>query len=79
VDGDAVVARARASGASGFRVTGPSDRPTVLTRLDLAERVRMATGRFVEVDGPPELRDDLAAGLVSGRADRVTFTEEEGA
>ena len=76
-DGDAVVARAVASGAAGFRLTGPSDRGSVLTRLDLAERIRHATGRFVEVDGPAQLRDDLAAGLVSGRADRVTFTEED--
>jgi 2-polyprenyl-6-methoxyphenol hydroxylase-like FAD-dependent oxidoreductase len=76
-DGDAVVARAVASDAAGFRLIGPSDRGSVLTRLDLAERIRHATGRFVEVDGPAQLRDDLAAGLVSGRADRVTFTEED--
>jgi anthraniloyl-CoA monooxygenase len=76
-EGDAVVARALGSGAAGFRLTGPSERGSVLTRLDLAERLRSATGRFVEVDGPAQLRDDLAAGLVSGRADRVTITEEE--
>jgi anthraniloyl-CoA monooxygenase len=71
------VARALGSGAAGFRLTGPSERGSVLTRLDLAERLRSATGRFVEVDGPAQLRDDLAAGLVSGRADRVTITEED--
>jgi len=75
VAGDAVVARAQASGAAGFRLTGPADRGALLTRLDLAERIRLATHGFVEVDGPAELRDDLAAGLVSGRADRVTFSE----
>jgi anthraniloyl-CoA monooxygenase len=73
--GDAVVARARGGGA-GIRFVGPPDRAAVLNRLDLAERVRIETGKFVEVEAPAELRDDLAAGLVSGRADRVTCTGE---
>jgi len=77
--GDAVVARARRAreaGAGGFRFTGPADRPSVLTRMDLAERVRAEAGGLIVVDGPAGLRDDLAAGLVSGRADLVSFTEE---
>jgi len=48
----------------------------VLTRLDLAERLRIEAGVAVDVVAPAALRDDLAAGLVSGRADRVTLTEE---
>ena len=71
--GDAVVARA---GRAGLRLVGPPDRDAVLNRLDLAERVRIETGKFVEVDAPAELRDDLAAGLVSGRVDRVACTGE---
>ena len=77
--GDAVVARARdarASGAGGFRFAGPADRPAVLTRMDLAERVRIEVGGLIVVDGPAGLRDDLAAGLVSGRADLVCLTGE---
>jgi 2-polyprenyl-6-methoxyphenol hydroxylase-like FAD-dependent oxidoreductase len=74
--GDAVVARARASSGAGFRLVGPPDRRAVLTRLDLAERVRLEAGRFVEVEAPAELRDDLAAALVSGRVDRVACTGE---
>ncbi len=77
--GDAVVERARAAraeGAAGFRFGGPADRPTVLTRMDLAERVRTEAGGLIAVDGPAELRDDLAAGLVSDRADLICFTEE---
>ena len=77
--GDAVVARARRAretGADGFRFTGPGDRPSLLTRMDLAERVRAEAGGLIVVDGPAGLRDDLAAGLVSGRADLVSLTEE---
>jgi hypothetical protein len=48
--GDAVVARA---GRVGLRLVGPPDRDAVLDRLDLAERVRIETGTFVEVDAPP--------------------------
>jgi hypothetical protein len=81
-EGDAVVARARdarASGATGFRFAGPADRPSALTRMDLAERVRTEAGGLIVVDGPAGLRDDLAAGLASGRADLVSFTGEEAA
>ncbi|HEY6295743.1 MAG TPA: FAD-dependent monooxygenase [Streptosporangiaceae bacterium] len=74
---DAVVALARdarAAGACGFRFAGPADRPSVLTRLDLAERVRTEAGGLIVVEGPAGLRDDLAAGLASGRADLICFT-----
>ncbi|MFJ8815111.1 FAD-dependent monooxygenase [Amycolatopsis thermoflava] len=77
--GDAVVARARQArrdGADGFRFAGPADRLAVLTRLDLAERVRTEAGGLVVVDGPPSSRGDLAAGLISGRCDLISFTEE---
>jgi anthraniloyl-CoA monooxygenase len=76
---DAVVRRAheaRAAGAAGFRFTGPADRPAVLTRLDLAERVRTEAGGLIVVDAPRGLRDDVVAGLVSARADLICFTEE---
>ena len=77
---DAVVRRARRAreaGAGGFRFTGPADRPSVLTRMDLAERVRTEVGGLIVVDGPAGLRDDLAAGLVSARADLISFNEED--
>jgi anthraniloyl-CoA monooxygenase len=77
--GDEVIGRARRAreaGAGGFRLTGPADRPSVLTRMDLAERVRAEAGGLIVMDGPAGLRDDLAAGLLSGRADLVCFTEE---
>ncbi len=76
---DAVVRRARearTAGAAGFRFTGPADRPAVLTRLDLAERVRTEVGGLIVVDAPGGLRDDVVAGLVSARADLICFTEE---
>ncbi|MCW2722329.1 FAD-dependent monooxygenase [Pseudonocardia sp.] len=73
---DVVVAVARETRAGVFRVVGPADRSALLTRLDLAERLRLEAGGTVVVEGPSELRDDLAAGLVSGRADLVAFGEE---
>ncbi|MDN5856834.1 MAG: oxidoreductase, partial [Actinomycetia bacterium] len=66
----------RAAGGAGFRVAGPPDRPATLTLVDLAERLRSEVGGIVVVEGPAALRDDLAAGLVSGRADLVTWAEE---
>jgi 2-polyprenyl-6-methoxyphenol hydroxylase-like FAD-dependent oxidoreductase len=78
--GDAVVARARQAvdgGAAGFRFTGPAERAALLTRLDLAERVRTEVGGLTLVTGPAELRADLAAGLVSARTDLVELTDEQ--
>jgi anthraniloyl-CoA monooxygenase len=75
--GDAVLARARDAmdrGAAGFRLTGPADRPALLTRLDLAERIRTEVGALTLVAGPAQWRDDLAAGLVSARTDLVELT-----
>jgi anthraniloyl-CoA monooxygenase len=73
---DRLVARARAARAAGFLVTGPADRPSVLTRLDLAERLRREVGGLVAVAAPAALREDLAAALVSARTDLVQFTRE---
>ncbi|NKQ58485.1 oxidoreductase [Amycolatopsis sp. K13G38] len=78
--GDDLIARAREArrdGADGFRFTGLTDRPALLTRLDLAERVRSEVGGLIVVNGPASLRADLAAGLVSGRCDLVSLTEED--
>lgn len=74
LEGDAIVEGARTArdaGWQGYRFTGPEDRESVLTRLDLAERVRLEVGGLVVVAGPASSRDDLAAGLVSGRTDLV--------
>lgn len=73
--GDALVAQARGTG--GVRLTGPPDRPALLTRLDLAERIGLETGVPTAVEGPAALRDDLAAGLVSGRTDLVVLTDAQ--
>ncbi|HZZ51628.1 MAG TPA: FAD-dependent monooxygenase [Pseudonocardia sp.] len=73
-EGDLLVARAR--DCQGVLLTGPAARSALLTRLDLAERVRMETGTLTAVEGPAALRDDLSVGLVSGRTDLVALTEE---
>ena len=44
--------------------------------MDLAERVRTEAGGLIVVEGPAGLRDDLAAGLASGRIDLACFTGE---
>ncbi|GEL21129.1 monooxygenase [Pseudonocardia sulfidoxydans NBRC 16205] len=74
-EGDAIVARA-AAGTGAVVLTGAADRPAVLTRTDLAERVRREAGVQVAVAAPAALRDDLAAALVSGRMDHIVLTEE---
>lgn len=74
--GDVLVADARAAGPAGVVLTGPPDRLAVLTRTDLAERVRREVDVPVTVAAPAALRDDLAAALVSGRMDHVVLTEE---
>jgi anthraniloyl-CoA monooxygenase len=74
-DADALVDRVRAGladGARGAWVTGPADRDCLLTRLDVAERLR-AAGALVVTEGPAPLVADLAAGLASGRTDLVAF------
>jgi anthraniloyl-CoA monooxygenase len=74
-DADVLVDRVRAEledGAGGAWVTGPADRDSLLTRLDLAERLR-AAGALVVTEGPEPLVADLAAGLASGRTDLVAF------
>jgi anthraniloyl-CoA monooxygenase len=53
------------------RLTGPDDRDAVLDRLDLAERLRLQLGTVVIVRAPERYREDLAAGLVSARADLI--------
>ncbi|MDN5913707.1 MAG: FAD-dependent monooxygenase [Pseudonocardia sp.] len=74
--GDALVEQARRGGGAGCRITGPPDRAALLTRLDVAERIRRETGALVVVEGSATFRDDLAAGLVSGRTDLVSLTGE---
>lgn len=73
-EGDAIVDRA--AGPDAVVLTGPADRPAVLTRTDLAERVRREAEVPVAVAAPSSMRDDLAAALVSGRMDHIVLTEE---
>ena len=60
-----------AGGAAALRLTGPDDRDSVLDRLDLSERLRLQLGTVVIVRAPRRFREDLAAGLVSARADLI--------
>jgi anthraniloyl-CoA monooxygenase len=76
---DAVVTSVRrllAHGCHGVRVTGSPDRDALLDRLALSERLCRETDALVVVDGPEELREDLAAGLASHRADLIGLVRE---
>jgi anthraniloyl-CoA monooxygenase len=75
--GEAVLADCRRfldAGCDGIRLdAGDTDRNALLSRLDLAERVRVETGGVAVVEGAPEYIDDLVAGLVTNRADLVAL------
>ena len=78
-DGDHLVKQLHdlaVAGWRGFWLTGPSDRASVLDRLDLGERLRSETAGLVVVDGPPTCLDDLAAGVAAGRTDLVSTSED---
>jgi anthraniloyl-CoA monooxygenase len=57
-------------------LTGGDDRASVLTRLEIAERLRRRTDALVVVAGPHALRADLADGLVADRTHLVAFRGE---
>lgn len=76
--GDAVVRQARdglGAGAIGTWLVGPPDRGSVLSRLDLAERVGLEAGGVTVVGAPASRREELAAGVLSGRCDLVVLEE----
>ncbi|GEL17642.1 FAD-dependent monooxygenase [Pseudonocardia asaccharolytica] len=59
------------SGWRGAWLAGPADRGSLLTRLDVGERLRSESGGLVVVEGPTTFTEDLAAGVAAGRADLV--------
>jgi anthraniloyl-CoA monooxygenase len=65
---------AAAASAAGLLLQGSDDRPAVLDRLDIAERVRSATGLPTLASVPADLVDDAAAALVSARLDAVVHS-----
>ncbi len=70
--GDALVKRVHElvqQGGRGCWLTGPDDRGSLLTRLDVGERLRSETDALVVVEGADI--DDLATGVAAGRADLV--------
>ncbi|HEY2222449.1 FAD-dependent monooxygenase [Actinomycetospora sp.] len=64
------------SAAGCLWLTGGDDRASLLTRLEVAERLRRRTDALVVVAGPEELRTDLADGLVADRAHLVALRGE---
>jgi anthraniloyl-CoA monooxygenase len=69
-DADALVARSRGT----VLITGVADRPDLLTRLEIAERLRLAGVRVI-IEGPRALLPDLAAGLAAGRTDHIALAD----
>ncbi|HWD83687.1 MAG TPA: FAD-dependent monooxygenase [Kribbella sp.] len=62
--------------ATAVLLTSAGDRESVLTMLDVAERIRLETASRVEVLVPATERDLAAAALVSGRADAARVRDE---
>lgn len=63
------------AGCDGIRLNaGDTSRNALLSRLDLAERVRVETGGVAVVEGAPKYIDDLVAGLVTRRADLIALS-----
>jgi anthraniloyl-CoA monooxygenase len=58
-------------------LTGGDDRSSLLTRLEVAERLRRRTPALVVVAGPHDLRADLADGLVADRTHLVALRSAE--
>jgi anthraniloyl-CoA monooxygenase len=54
-------------------LTGGDDRASVLTRLEIAERLRHRTPALVVVAGPAALREDFADGLAADRTHLVAL------
>jgi hypothetical protein len=75
---EAVVARARAAVGGGAEIVllargaGPDD---LLERLALAEQVRLLAGVPVAVDGREDELDDIALGVLAGRADAAVLSQ----
>lgn len=68
-------ARLVAAGADVLWLTGSWERAAGLSRLALAEHLRLSTGAVVGVDLPSRHRADAVAGLVAGRVDLVYFID----
>ena len=60
------------AGSGCVELTSAADRESVLTMLDLGERIRRESGALVVARVPDEHRELGAAALVSGRVDLVT-------
>ncbi|WP_430335950.1 FAD-dependent monooxygenase [Rhodococcus sp. ACT016] len=58
-------------------LTGPADRLSVLSRLDLAERLIRNTGALVVTEVPVSFKSDIVAGLASSRTHLGFFTTPE--
>jgi anthraniloyl-CoA monooxygenase len=73
---EAVVARARAAVSAGAEIVllaGGSAADDLPDRLALAEQVRLRAGVRVAVEGAPEELDDIALGVLAGRADAAVL------
>lgn len=79
VDGDEYVAQlvGETPESDVLWITGATTRDQLLTNLNVAERVQLASDLVVVVEGPEEYRADMAAGLVSMRTPLVAVTQSD--
>jgi len=59
--------------AEGAELTGPSTPESVRRRLDVAEQVRFRSSALTSVRAPAEMASEVAAALIAGRTDLVSF------
>jgi hypothetical protein len=84
-EGDALLDACRRffdAGCDGIlfgRGNAERERSSLLSHLDLAERVRLEIGGIVAVEGEPEYLDDLVAGVVANRTDLVVLSGAQNA
>lgn len=70
------VRNARSAGNNVVELTGHTSRSALLDRLALAERIRAETRMLVHVAATKEHIDDVAGGLIAGRADLTSVTTQ---
>lgn len=75
-EADHIIETARADSADVLWLSGGAEQVAVQGRLDLGERLRLATGRSVAVSVPSSALPEAIAGLVAGRCDLVHISQE---
>lgn len=69
----ACIAAVSEASAEGTELTGPAAPEAVRRRLDVAEQIRLRSSALTCVCAPAEMVSEIAAALIAGRTDLVSF------